>query len=1101
MHRQDSMIRYLAIPDLSATPAHMPILREIVFPAVLRAAREHHPDFALFPGDVHDTNFYLSNEYNAMLDFFAELMAICPVAGVCGTPGHETPAMYGALERIGFVLMRPGRVYRYWPASHEVCEIVNNFDPPGVGCILFGIPELIPSRIQQELGYPTHADYLREYVAPMRLQFESIPAILAIHGTISDYSQENELDPTRKSAAAFVRTDDIAETGVTRTEAGHIHAPWESSKICAGYAGSWGEDWGCLGFVPAMNLVEIKRVEQHQEFDINITRLPYGTPERRKITEPLSEYDSKIAYWLISNDPDYSFPVIGDFENLGQVHPWSRMTIEPQRIESRRITHEQAAGATLADLYKLNDPTIDAVTLDMLHDLDKSESAISKPPRKVSVNAIEVEGCSFFKGTLMFSLDQLTDRLNLLIGQNGDGKSAALSFFSPYPDTIGKLPKCGRPSAIWEWFDGAGRISKAVSLNDETHYHEITIKGKKVTCSLVIDGVEQLDKGTFDEMKSKCESLYGSFVVYLLTSFYVQPQQGYKVDGQIAEGGLVNASRSDMQRLVQAIAGIDHEQAKREALDHQAATEKTLAEKESWLKGAEEFAVDVPALREQIKTLMTKEAVTLTSVESVVASGKAKKTEYETLIEKQKVNEKEKAREAADTKAYLEKGEKKNSLLREMIALKETASQLTANQAALSADDARITRMNTRQEIENRNATARNEYTRISTDYAQRLALLQVKTKTANNTADNEYNTALSCYKSNKAKHEATIGHAGMVCEHCGKIPFALMAKQVEHARAELKTLVEPIKPTATLVPESIPGEPLPIAPTYEPIPAIEPSTIDRAALLAEIQAGQSARATIDAKQEQLAGIQAELDALQAITYTISETIDGHVQFAAEQLEALRTQRDTLKTELATLNAQADALRKQIDQATEHAAQIESTRSLVITLTDTLGRWKYIANRMKKVAAMELELVIEDIDREATEILKPYRDGRYTFQTRTQRMGAEDVIDEFDIMIHDNETGIERSFASHSVGEKAFLSDPYTKALIKIRNQRSHITYSPIISDEADSAIDIPSIPVYYAIQDAYYQDERVIVISHTPDARNYIGNQIEVRECIRREG
>jgi hypothetical protein len=1090
------MIRYLAIPDLSATPARMPILREIVFPAILRSAREHSIDFALFPGDVFDVNYYLGNDLNSLQDFFAELMNACPVAGVCGTPGHETPAMYGALERIGFVLMRPGRVYALDGFNHQIIEIKNlAIRQQTLGCILFGIPELIPSRIQQELGYPTHADYLREYVAPMRMQFESIPAILAIHGTISDYSQENELDPTKRSASAFVRTDDIAETGVTRTEAGHIHTPWESSKICAGYAGSWGEDYGCLGFVPAMNLIELQEngtpfpESGKDNSGVSITRIGYGTPARMKIDKPLPVYSPDIAYWLHTTDPT--------IETIGG-HPWSRITHEPQRIESRRITHEQAAGATLADLYKLNDPTIDAVTLSLLRDLDKSESAISKPARKVSVNAIEVEGCTFFKGALRLTLDQLTDRLNLLIGQNGDGKSAALSFFSPYPDTIGKLPKCGRPSAIWEWFDGAGRISKYVSLNDEQHLHEIIIKGKKVTCSLVVNGVEQLDKGTFDEMKTRCEQLYGSFVDYLLTSFYVQPQQGYRVDGAIAEGGLVNASRSDMQRLVQAIAGIDHEQAHREALDQQAATEKTLADKESWLKGAAEFAVDVPNLVRGLADYNSLIRLRECEIKSTLFYGKNKKTEYETLIEKQKANEKEKERKESDQKIYITQKGKKIAEIKAIRSLETVASQLPTNQATLDSDDALIARMNARQEIENRNATTRNEYTRLSTDYNSRLALLQVKTKTANNTADNEYNTALSCYQSNKAKHEATIGHAGMVCEHCGKIPFALMAKQVEHAQAELKTLIEPIKPTATPIPESIPGEPLPIAPTYKPVPAVEPSTINRAALLAEIQAGQSARATIDAKQEQLAGIQTELDALAAITYTISDTIDAEVSTSAAQLESLRTQHATLKTELATLNAQADALRDQIERATEHAAQIESTRAQVVTLTDTLGRWKYIASRMKRVAAMELELVIEDIDREATAILSPYRDGRYTFQTRTQRMGTEDVVDEFDIMIHDNETGIERSFASHSVGEKAFLSDPYTKALIKIRNQRSHITYSPIISDEADSAIDIPSIPVYYAIQDAYYQDERVIVISHTPDARNYIGNQIAVKELLK---
>jgi hypothetical protein len=336
------MIRYLAIPDLSATPSRMPILRETVFPAILRAAREHKPDFALFPGDVFDVNYYLGNDLNALQDFFAELMTVCPVAGVCGTPGHETPAMYGALERIGFVLMRPGRVYGvFGECENTFIQEVREGDI--VRAILFGIPELIPSRIQSELGYPTHADYLREYVAPMRLQFESVPAIGVLHGTVSDYSQENEIDPKRKSASSYIRTDDLAIADCTRWELGHIHTPWESRKICAGYAGSWSEDWGCLGFVPAMNLIEIENVKEippflpHQDQNnhgVIITRIGYGTPARMKIDKSLPVYSPDVAYWLHTTDP--TIETVGGHPGLA-----SRTSLRGSKADGSRQSKRQ----------------------------------------------------------------------------------------------------------------------------------------------------------------------------------------------------------------------------------------------------------------------------------------------------------------------------------------------------------------------------------------------------------------------------------------------------------------------------------------------------------------------------------------------------------------------------------------------------------------------------------------------------------------------------------------------------------------------------------------------------------------------------------------
>jgi DNA repair exonuclease SbcCD ATPase subunit len=147
---------------------------------------------------------------------------------------------------------------------------------------------------------------------------------------------------------------------------------------------------------------------------------------------------------------------------------------------------------------------------------------------------------------------------------------------------------------------------------------------------------------------------------------------------------------------------------------------------------------------------------------------------------------------------------------------------------------------------------------------------------------------------------------------------------------------------------------------------------------------------------------------------------------------------------------------------------------------------------------MELDTVAETIDQAATEILEPWRDGAYTFRTRTQKQGASKIVDDFDIMVHDNSTGIEKSFTGYSVGERAMMNDAYVKALIKIRNERSHIEYSPLISDEADSAVDRKTIQVFYAMQEAYYEDEKVIVISHTPDAKNYIPNKIIVKELCK---
>ena len=1081
------MIRYLEIPDLSATPKNMSILVDIVFPAILKAARESNIDFALFPGDLHDTNFYLSSELNALHDFIQAMLEICPCAGVVGTSGHETEDMYAPLERMGFVLMMPGKTYGFSKESNRIFEtgIQDKYND----CILFGIPELVPSRIQQD-HYSTHADYLREYVAPMRLQFESIPAILAIHGTISDYSQENEIDPKKKSAAVFVRTDDLAECGLTRVSAGHIHLPWESNKLSCGYAGSWGEDWGCTGFIPAMNMIEIQGIDPLDS--PLITRIPYGTPRREKIYAPLDSYDPNVAYWLSSSDP---------FATCPAGHPWSRVTFDPPKTEAKRITREESEGADLPGLFKLIDSNVEPATLVLVKDLDKKTANPPKSPRNVTVERVEVDGCIGFHGKqFVWDIGLLRDKLNLFDGDNGDGKSFGASFIHPYPDTVGKLPKSGRASSIWEWFDGSGAIRKKIRLNSENHYHEITIKGQKVSCSLQVEETEILKKGTFEEMRTVCEELYGSFIDYLLTSFYVQPKQGYKVDQKIVEGGLMDASRSEIQKLVQAIAGIDHSQALETANGNVKRIDAEITEKTGWIKGVESVVVDVQSLKDKGEVLSRGYLAMIDEQTIAEQALEDKKENFGLLLEQQKANEKEIDIKIADQKKLLILSEKENCILDDLDKLVSSLVQMPKNQESIALDDARLARMTDRAQTILRNDKKLNAYDTALNNYNKRLGDLQLKIKVDNNRIKNEYDSRVSLYNSNKAKYQSIIDHAAKPCENCGEIPYADIKRQLETAKTELSKLVLPVGIGLPPIPDKLPTESAPSLPTLEPVIAEEPCVINRMAVEAEIKAGLAAQATIEAKQKQLDELTAEITALSEITYDLDDSIDDQVKNASDKIEALQTQHSTILVEVWKLETQIHEIKNQIFASKQRAADLKAATEFVATSTDLLARWKYIAAMLRpdKIPAMELDTVAETIDAEATEILKPWRDGAFAFRTRTQKQGASKIVDDFDIMVHDNSTGIEKSFTSYSVGERAMMNDAYVKALIKIRNERSHIEYSPLISDEADSAVDRKTIQVFYAMQEAYYEDEKVIVISHTPDAKNYIPNKIIVKELCK---
>ena len=167
-----------------------------------------------------------------------------------------------------------------------------------------------------------------------------------------------------RSSDIVIHTEDLLPANIDRWSLGHIHTPWESKIINAGYPGFPGMDsnpWGKRDFVPAMNLITDGKVE----------RLPYGTPMRKKITDPALAIDPTVAYWLVSDNPNAMLPA--------SVHPWSRVTFDEVRNETRRVTKEQAKDVKkLSDLYKLIDPTVTTDVLDLVDTIPRGPRVKSR---------------------------------------------------------------------------------------------------------------------------------------------------------------------------------------------------------------------------------------------------------------------------------------------------------------------------------------------------------------------------------------------------------------------------------------------------------------------------------------------------------------------------------------------------------------------------------------------------------------------------------------------------------------------------------------------------------------------------------------------------
>jgi len=1098
------LLKFIEAPDLHADP-RWPEIVEQQFDAIIKAARENEVDFVAFPGDLSNKPLVATDKggVNLLRRKMRELVAICPVVAIEGTPGHEPKGSYGFLQDVGLVLLEPGKVYCY-DRNIGIRENALSGD-----AILFGIPELNTEHILADKSLSAEEanraaenlleKYIDEFVAPNRARYPNIPAIGLLHGVVSDVERENSTDRIVRSSRILVRTEVLERANLTRWSLGDQHIPWESERIFAGYAGYAGMDdhvWNYLDFVPAMNLITILP---------NITRhetIPYGLPERRKIYRPLVSYDSTIAYWLETDDEAATVP---------SGHPWSRLTFKAKPKSERRVVQTEKE-LTLAELFKIYKPDVSASIIEKVNTLAKSVKPVVTEPISVSVKSVEVFGSIFWRGGHI-KYEPGAPGLVGIGGDMGDGKSALLSFLTPYPVIVGKDTESGRTSAIKEFFNGPdARIEKIVSRNGVDHRHVIQIKGAHTNsastqCYLYIGDENQLETTSFDEMFTKCEALYGSFDDYLLTTFYVQPLQSTQ------GSSLMSAKRTDAGKVVQAIAGVDREAESRAALDKVADAKKQVEAKESWISGASEFMADQAELAAQLAGHEAAAADGAMALKNIEAMGKSVAERVEALQTAKATYDSERRRQASDGGRASEIDARKAALSgvierleanrAELKVIETYRSTVAKNQELKNAYDAAVIAWNGKLESARQKVRMLNEAI-FAEQRAWDTELSNAKQAAISHNQEQHrnYDNASAKYYREKSDLESSISRNKLVtvetCPQCGYIApdaqerLAAAHEAIADAEAKLSTLSLPVEPTfvdvpttlsrpratAFTEPDTIP-DPLPAQPVYAVATA---STRDESQVRAEIQSAESAQAEI-------AALSIELKRLSESVYNIDETIPERLSTAQNEHARLKSEYTDARAALATTQANIESTKRAITELEKRQQEIESARLDLSALSANLEEWQVIATALqhKNIPAMELEISLDAIDAEATRILQPFMSGRYSVRT--------DATGKFDILIHDGETGTETSLFARNPGHKSFLSDAYVKALIRRRNERQHRSYDPIIYDEADAPVGQAHLAAYYQVQESYFKDSetRVLVVSHK--GSEYIKNVIDVKE------
>lgn len=1083
------MIKTLSVPDFHFDTRWIEVSKKCG-EAVRLAAIKNDIDIILIPGDWFNRPIMASDKggLNEAKAIIKSLLSVCAVVAIEGTPSHDAPGCYGIFEDLGLVVLRTNKVYGFW-RTLGIKEVKNN-DIPSMDAILFGIPELSKKNVIAQLGLPAEEAtgatlhylerYIDEFVAPMRLKHSGLPAFGLLHGNVSDSKKENETDNILKRSDLVIHTEILERANLTRWEFGHIHTPWESKVVNGGYAGFPGMDdnpWGKRDFIPAFNFFDGNHIE----------RLPYGTPERIKLSinsgDDFPHLNPAAAYWI---ETDNEALTHADFT----AHEWSKVTYAESKNETRRATEAEVEQAkTLWETLRLMDNDLGDKYKPLIDEISETIPKPEQQKKEIVVKSVEVKGCKLFgKHSVKIDLSNLNDTLNALDGENGQGKSSLLGFLSPYPLIIGKDTKSGRNSAIKDFFtEKESWIKKEVIVNGESHIHQINIKAAhtkspKVECYLTVNGIPKLDKGSFDEMFSECEFIYGPYNDYLLTSFYVQPLQGK------TQTSLMSATITEARDLVQNIAGIDRSRERRYGLDRMSETEKERETAEIKLEVLESgLGLSSFEIKDAIDDKKADIKLITSDIKNIESRGKTLKIELARLKLFNDTNKERILKKATIQNELSKLKSKMDSKSTELISLKNSVSSLEENRKVLADEEIKAKKLNDLT-IKQKDALERNEELRAEWDIKM-----------------DHYRDTVN--KRDRWTHEfdnmfLEIGILDAKikglepCEHCGKlsnkaelelIPIsskyeALKAKFDNLGTNPHKVGDKPQEPEYTTIEDD-----------FELYPRKDLFLIESL-----VKTAEEAEAKIIQLEKEIKDGTKKIDELlrESDLIILDDTIEPLLRETERKIESSRADWNEKKADLIRSEESLKSLERDLIDLNAKIKEIEELKTSISSLKEAEQDWKYIASLFgsNKLPAFELDVIIDSIDKEATRIIEPFLGGRYSYRTTTQENG----VDKFNIMLHDRETGEEFSMFFTNPGNKAFYSDCYIKALIRKRNEISMRSYSPIISDEADAPIKDNRVRQFYEIQnrEAERRDEKVLIVSQkTEVVQAYISNVINMED------
>lgn len=225
------------------------------------------------------------------------------------------------------------------------------------------------------------------------------------------------------------------------------------------------------------------------------------------------------------------------------------------------------------------------------------------------------------------------------------------------------------------------------------------------------------------------------------------------------------------------------------------------------------------------------------------------------------------------------------------------------------------------------------------------------------------------------------------------------------------------------------------------------------------------------------------------------EAATGDIESIKKKIYVLEMDRKKLLDDIRKLQSKKGALDERLKQIETAKEEMKEKKESIADLNREIELYKTLIEIYGKrgIQAAIIENAIPELQDETNRILAKITDGRLTVEFLTQRdTKSGSTVETLDIKISD---GLDtRKYETYSGGEEFRINFAIRIALSKTLARRAGATVRMLVLDEGFGTLDEKGrerlAQVINAISDEF---EKIIVITHIQDLKDYFSNQIKV--------